>query len=243
MRCYLSFKNINPVDIGHIIAKFLNEQWIFDYWYDYCDRGSKTHCIENNGKTLKCNHSIGACNCFFASFSYDMKPNSGIFKIKFNIDKITKSWANIFGIISQDGENNCKKISDNDSTVLKNSILIGILSINHDRYCWYSELYDYIGWSAFDQENNEYLPNGLFCGYDKTLNENIFRNKHYKNRLPGIDNGDIIILEYNSDLSKLTFSKENDNGKLNASIKNLPKEKTFFWFVGHECKEMSVTVV
>ena len=55
--------------------------------------------------------------------------------------------------------------------------------------------------------------------------------------------GDIIVLQYDSDKSILSFSKENDNGDLNSCIKNLPKNKTFYWFVGHCFGKMCLTVV
>ena len=45
------------------------------------------------------------------------------------------------------------------------------------------------------------------------------------------------------DLSILSFCKENDNGKLDACIKNLPKDETFYWFVGHYYGELSLTVL
>ena len=105
----LSYRNImiNPIDIAYIIAKFLNEQWKFDYCHCYCavSKASMPHCIENNGKTLKCNQDSFICNCFFGSFSFGMKPNSGNYKIKFLINTIFESWANIIGIVSQNGKN------------------------------------------------------------------------------------------------------------------------------------------
>ena len=126
---------------------------------------------------------------------------------------------------------------------------------------WRNELYDCIGWSTSNEQWEQYLPNGLFgvgmndCTLSKKeTKQNIFyndnnsfiyvsNNKNYKNRLPGIKNGDIIVLEYNSDESMLSFSKENDNGKLNSSIKNLPTQQTFYWFVGHECGKMCLNVL
>ena len=50
--------------------------------------------------------------------------------------------------------------------------------------------------------------------------------------MPNINDSDTIVLEYNSDKAILYFSKENDNGLLDAYIKNLPKDLTFYWFVG-----------
>ena len=73
-----------------------SEDWKFDYCYDYRNRGTKfsTHGIENYGKTVTCNcYSDGEwllnCHCFFATFSFGMKPQSGKYKIKFKIDRIS----------------------------------------------------------------------------------------------------------------------------------------------------------
>ena len=56
--------------------------------------------------------------------------------------------------------------------------------------------------------------------------------------------GDILLLSYNSDFNELSFKKENDNGKLNSFIKNLPKNQTFYWFVAHsDVEPMSVSIV
>ena len=66
-------------------------------------------------------------------------------------------------------------------------------------------------------------------------------NKCYQERLPHIESGDIIILRYDSDNNILSFCKSNDD-KLDASITNLPKNKTFYWIVGHHDKRMSVTI-
>ena len=97
------------------------------------------------------------------------------------------------------------------------------------------------------------LPNGLFCGNNNSSRENnIFRknkfiyhsnNENYKTRLPGFENGDTIILQYDSNLSILSFSKENDNGKLDACIKNLPKDLTFYWFVGRTVGQICLSVL
>ena len=184
--------------------------------------------------------------CFYGAFSfnYDMKPNSGSYKIKFEVNKICKSWANIIGIISQTGKNDANK-----KTIKRR---IEGSDIDHNYYDnWFCKFSDYIGWST-SRDINKHLPNGLFCGFDKNLKTNIFRNNnfgycsnnnHYPTRLPEIENGDIIILEYDSDLAILTFSKETDNGKLNSSIKNLPKENTYYWFIGHEMGKLSLTIV
>ena len=103
IRKYFTTRIINPNDIGLIVGKFLCEDWKFDYCYDYLNLGlhSKTHGIENNGKTIKC-YSNHLCACFYCSFSFGMKPNSGKYKIKFKINQIEGYYfANIIGIISE----------------------------------------------------------------------------------------------------------------------------------------------
>ena len=49
-------------------------------------------------------------------------------------------------------------------------------------------------------------------------------------------------MEYDSDYSQLSFFKCNDK-KLNSKIVNLPKNTTFYWIIGHERMQLSVTVV
>ena len=96
----------------------------------------------------------------------------------------------------------------------------------------------------------------MYCGspglIDNSRKNNIFRknkfvyksiNENFQYRLPRINNGDIIVLQYDSDKGILSFSKDNDNGKLDSCISNLPKDLTFYWFVGHFCGQMSLTVV
>ena len=232
---YLTNRNVNPSDMAQIVVQFLFENWYFDYCYDYKNKGKKMHNIENNGKTLKCNcRNIYNCWCFYSTFSCNMKPQSGKHKIKFKINKIyNHNYGNIIGIIS-----NNFKINEN---IMKKD----------NNFKW-EDLCDYIGWSASDYDNNQRLPNGLYCGPDKVMKNNIFHknnfiyvsnNENYKKRLPLYKNGDTVVLEYDSDLSILYFSKENDNGELDACIKNLPKNETFCWFVGQCCGNMCLTVV
>ena len=98
------------------------------------------------------------------------------------------------------------------------------------------------------------MTNGLYCGYDhSSIKNNIFcknsfiygsNNDNYKEGLPGWQGNDIIILQYDSNLSILSFSKQNDNDKLDSYIKNLPKHVAFYWFVGQaRWEKMSLTVV
>ena len=94
--------------------------------------------------------------------------------------------------------------------------------------------------------------NGLLYGYDSIYEKNnIFKksnfiyksnNQYYAKSLPSIFAGDIIKLQYDSNNSTLSFYKSNDD-KLDCSIINLPKDKTFYWIVGHSFGEMSVTIV
>ena len=194
---------------------------------------------------MKCNATCSEngcinCCCFYSIFSFGMKPQSGKHKIKFKINQMfCGSWANAIGIIGDSSKNN-EKIRNN---TIENNCL------------WDSDLYSYIGWSSSQNGyvNKTYLPNGLYCGYRKSgVENNIFRknnfiycsnNENYKENLPLYKNGDIVVLEYDSNLSILHFSKENDNGKLNSCIKNLPKNETFCWFVGHFSGKMCLTVV
>ena len=96
------------------------------------------------------------------------------------------------------------------------------------------------------------LPNGLYCGNIESRPYNIFRlnnfvyksnNENYQTRLPVFKQRDVVILTYDSNNGILLFSKENDNGKLNAQISNLPKMTTYYWFVGHGGGTFSVSIV
>ena len=113
---------------------------------------------------------------------------------------------------------------------------------------------NYIGWSARDNHKNDSeFVSGLYCFDADNLVKNIFRknnfiyqskNDNYKNGLPGFKTGDILVLSYNSHLYQLSFKKENDNGKLNSLIKNLPKNMIFYWFFAHsDNKPVSISVV
>ena len=213
--------------------------WKFDHIHDYRNRGSKMHSIENNGKKLVCNHNswFTFCTCFFISYSFGMKPQSGKYKIKIKIDKIDDLYrANMIGIISQHSKNNM---------IIKNN------QNNYKILEWWNQLDDYIGWGAHCGRGK--LLHGLVCGNNQlSCTNNIFRqnkfvyksnNDNYKDKLPGIETGDIVILSYDSNNQILSFCKENDNGKLNAQISNLPKENTYYWFVGHMSGKMCLSVV
>ena len=195
--------------------------------------------MENNGKTVKCNACVH-CWCFFPIFSIGMKAQTGKYKIKFKIDEIFTGMPNlnIIGIISQHSKNNQTIRTDMYNNMYNSTLR------------WDRELHDYIGWGSDGWK--EHL-HGVYCGCswdENSCKNNIFRknsfvycnnNGNYKRGLPCWRQGDILVLEYNSDLSILSFSKGNDNGKLNADIKHLPKELTFYWFVGHHWDQMSLT--
>lgn len=167
-----------------------------------------------------------------------MKPNSGKYNIKIKIDKISDNYyGNCIGIISHNSINN-----NNMGHGTRNNV------------DWFNQLYDYIGWRTLKYDNDKKLPNGLYCGgHDSvSVENNIFRlsrfmyksnNKNYTKTLPYLKTGDIVILSYDSDLNRLSFSRENDNGELDSYIDNLPRMQIFYWFVGHTSQPMSLTIV
>ena len=215
--------------------------WKFNFHYNYENRPSTIHGIEIHGKTMKCDHSswLGVyCLCFSTMSNNGMKPNSGIYDIRIKINKIknASAWNNIIGITSEQYD----KKSLNQLRKNKN-------------YDWTNDSNNYIGWSACGTKDDKQLPNGLYCGEGHNgRKNNIFRknnfiyqskNGNYKSRLPGFRSGDILLLSYNSNLNELSFGKEFDNGKLNSFIKNLPKNRTFYWFVAHfDDNPMSISI-
>ena len=161
-----------------------------------------------------------------------MVPSSGIYNITMKIDAISNtSPLNAIGIT-------CNKHKTN----------------NAQSFDFWAYSHDYIAWSSSDGTRGmtERSPNGFICGSGKQYEDkNIFilskfeyksNNQYYKERLPAIKSGDTIILQYDSNNNILSFFKSNDD-KLNASITNLPKNKTFYWIVGHWWKAMSITIV
>ena len=194
-----------------------------------------------------------------------MKPKSGKYNIKLKIHSIDKSfYANVIGIISQDSKNYHKTTNNTYINTLSNVSNVksnvndgnNINIYNHNidtNHYWCYDYYDYIGWSATDGEDDKYLPNGLLCGFDdNSRSNNIFRgnkfvyqsnNKNYEKRLPGLKTGDTVMLQYDSHLSTLTFSKEDSKPKLNSCIKHLPPDVTFYWFVGHWKGQIHVKIV
>ena len=216
--------------------------WKFDYVYDYKHRGKldSIHGIFDNGKTFKCTHDdISGCYCF-SRVSFGMNPNSGSYKIEIKINSVyEQSRCNVIGIT-------CNKNKTNNSQSKHN-------------YWYYSR--DYIGWSSWDNKGKDHknVPNGLLCGCsDECQSKNVFilskyryisNNHSYKKRLPHIKSGDTIEMIYDSNNCSLTFHKVNDKGflfikskELNSKIINLPKNKVFYWMIGHSYKQMSVTI-
>ena len=203
--------------------------WKFYYFYDHKNGSKQRHGIRHDGKVFECNRPN--CQCF-SRVSFGMKPNSGVYKIKFKISKINNaSSRNAIGI-------SCNTHPTNNSQY--NNI-------------WYFS-HDYIAWSSLDNEFKQYanVPNGLICGGgNKEQAQNIFilskfkyisQNNSYTKTLPYLRSGDTIQIEYDSNNYTLSFSKSNDKA-LNSKIVNLPKHKTFYWIVGHSSGSMSVTIV
>ena len=222
--------HINPKDIAQIIVTLLYIDWKFDYFFSKDNQSDGLHGIYNNGKTIKCNHSTDNCFCFYL-ISFGMNPNCGIYTIKFKINDINNiGQPNAIGIT-------CNKYPTEKS------------SKGFYNYWFYS--HDYIAWSGYNA-HSETLPNGLLCGMSQKFQKNnIFiksnvkyqsNNWYYRNRLPSIKSGDTIILQYNSNKNILSFFKLNDDA-LNSYIYDLPKNTTFYWFVGHYWDTMGITIV
>ena len=213
--------------------QYNNVDWKFNYFCDRSSRGKSVHGIYDNGKTFQCKYdSILGCQCF-SRVSFGMKPNSGKYKIKFKINKINNKYiGNAIGIT-------CNTHKTNNS--------------QHKYNYWFFS-HEYIAWSSWDSKGTDHknVPNGLICGRgDDYQPHNIFvlskfqymsnNNSHLK-RLPPYKSGDIIELQYDSNNNSLSFLKSNDL-LLNSTIINLPKDKAFYWIVGHNRKEMSVTIL
>ena len=225
---------------GDVFGSKMNDiRWRFDFHYDKRNRGSKVHGIDENGRHFQCNHDDGYCSCFSTIIGTGMVYNSGIYKIKFKIDKIYNAYGygNILGLTS-----------DNFGS-------IDLDKYNGD-YKWYQYSFKYIGWSSLVY-TDEYLPNGLYCGSTPdTCARNIFRragfkyvsrNGKYGARLPFLRSSDRVVMVYNSDLGELSFELyRKENGKeslLDSFIHNLPRGLTFYWFCGHSYKPMSITIL
>ena len=238
LRQFKIFMRIHINDIASIILKYAKDTdwaWTFDYLYDCAHRGSLYHRINESGKTLECEWS-NVCDCFYR-VNHAMTPKSGIYKIKMKIDEIyTNSRLNVIGIT-------CNVHPTNNSQ-----------HVNKNR--WYCST-DYIGWSCNSRwdRQDKLLRHGLLCGFDeKCQKNNIFlqsgfeyhsNNNNYVERLPGFQRGDIILLKYDSNGSALYFSKCNHDNvdTLDSYICNLPKNQTFYWFVGHNYSYTKVTII
>ena len=226
-----------------------------DWRWDYCSKsnGFWTKHVKNDQKTFACSAKGLDCRCF-ARCNTPMKPNSGIYKIKFKIDKISnkRSLANIIGITCNTDNNN---------------------NWHEDYHYWYYSN-EYIGWSSYEIRENDtsnsssnssspddgskYIRGGLLCGSSMCQKNNIFYSKpvkyqsyisKYKTRLPCLKSNDIVILEYDSDHASMRFGKKSKfkdddlNSIMIACLNNLPTGKTFYWMVGHEHDPMVVNII
>ena len=234
LRRYFKTRNVNtsPKDIARMIVTFLLVKWEWDFRFDSnlghdADGEESFQYITNNGKTVQCDG--GVCYCWFRITNTPMKPNSGIYDIKIKIDEL----VNPFG--------NCIGITVNGSDKLYKGCQHGVWSMGVDFLTWTSEN---------DCPRLKCALNGLFLGWG-TQENNIFvlnqfkyksNNEYYKDRLPWLSSGDIVIMKYDSYMRTLSFKKENDN-KLDALVENLPENTTFYWFAGHCGYKISMTVI
>ena len=113
--------------------------------WDYCSEGNSfwsTKHTKDNKKTFECKANGLDCGCF-ARCNTPMTPNSGIYKIRFKIDKISnvQSLANTIGI-------SCNKDNNNKW---------------HDQHHYWYYSKEYIGWSSYkiktqSFEYAQYIP-------------------------------------------------------------------------------------
>ena len=163
---------------------------------------------------LKCGYPNN-CGCFFRS-TVAMIPKSGIYTIKFKVNQIDDSFGyNVIGI-------SCNQDRSNNS-----------------QFCdlWYYSN-EYIGWCV----------NGrLLYGGDRCRSTNIFyKNKfihHDQNNYFQIRNGKTITFIYDSYSTKILMDNSDNQLLSNSSISNLPKDKTFYWFIGHYGGKLSITIL
>ena len=244
-----SESEMKQANTNDIICKYNNIDWQFDFHYGSDNKGC-------NGKHIECNPQYGSCHCFSTITKHGMVCNSGIYTIKLKIDKINndRGYGNMIGLTSDNFKNGGSE-----------SIDLGTYA--NGKYDWRTQSLNWIGWSACGLENDERLPNGLYCGSGDTgRTSNIFRvnkfkyksrNGKYCQRLPVYKSGDIVVLIYNSDLGQLSFqlftkkeksnnNNNNDNEKvstLDSYIYNLPRDLTFYWFIGHQWERIGMTIL
>lgn len=212
--------NIQADNIAGLIFNYM--VFFTKFTFDYCNK-QVDHYILDDKKTFKC-HTYGGFRCPCVACCYtEMHPNSGIYQIKMRIDTIYDgNLANMFGITF-----NTNKEQTTPWDV------------------WF-DANDYIGWSVCGHTLQ--LEYGL--KYQTAPNKNVFfksikyisNNQFYRDGLPRLKKGDIIILEYNSYQNSLSFKFERDV-KLDSKIVGLPKNKSFYWMVGHNKCMMSITIV
>ena len=200
--------------------KYNNVNWKFDYFYDFENRGKSKgiHGISADGKTFecKCDDKYTCCQCF-SRISFGMKPDSGVYKIKFKINNIDNQYPlNAIGITCNTHETN-----------------------NSQYKSWWFYSHDYITWSSKDSKGNHgknvHMPNGLICGYiDACQSRSIFtlskfkymsNNNSYLEKLPGSKSGDIIEMVYNSNTNQLSLFKSNDK-LLNSKVVSTPDHQS-----------------
>ena len=218
----------------------INWQW------DYCNESGLfnwTKHIVNNKKTFECSKKNFDC-CCFGRCNTGMRPNSGIYSLRLRIEEIgnRQTLCNMIGITCNTDDNN---------------------NYHFKHHYWYYSK-EYIGWSSYDSNSSQlkqseqeqvkqYLPFGLICGNSICQKDNIFYNtikyknhyKEYKNSLPCLRSGDTITLKYNSDRGVLQVGKEfaKSTHAVMASLKKLPKNRVFYWMVGHAHNPMRVTIL
>ena len=119
---------------------------------------------------------------------------------------------------------------------------------------------NWIGWCSNERNDDTAMPNGFYCGSGKkgraSRKNNIFRKNKFKyvtrnhnnwERVPVWRTGDIVVMIYDSDEGELSFELypkiEDEEGNivgnkewsiLDSYICNLPRDLTFYWFVGHD---------
>ena len=251
------------VGVG-VVSKMNDVRWRFDFCYDFRNRnqGSQVHGISNNGRRFEChhNHDFFGFLCFSSIIKCGMICNSGIYQIKLKIDKIDNSspgYGNIVGLTSDnfgDGSIALGQYNGEYDWTLNSFNWIGWSGCDReDDVRLPNGLYCGAG-SADSRADNIFRVSGF---------KYLSRNGRYSKRLPGYGSGDIISLIYNSDLGQLSFklfrnkntntNNTNNNGSSNENIEevslldsyiyNLPRDLTFYWFIGHWRKPMSVTIL
>ena len=215
-------------DVATILLKFVLHtfvHWKWDYFKTWKKDKSVLKYITDDDKTYTSNESgkavFGRCN-------FAMLPNSGLYEIKFKINRIggMDVYTNIGVTTNLDDNNNTTK----------------------DEWWYYSQ--EYVGWCAAQKistHEKQYRPYNLMCGGWAEQENNIFYKQmkysdyNENGKLPSYAKNDILTFKYNSDENWLQFEKNEQN--LNEKITNLPKDKTFYWIAGGFSCDLSITVL